>query len=378
MLAQINYLGCFLTPNRQQMDILYKLITEFVKGRANISKDRIFYNVEHGGLGMIDIKEYIAGQQCAWFKRLLNGCSDTYKDMLLTGGYNRLGCAKPGAFEGSPTLGNICESFEKFYELFLKNNYNWKKSSVLYNPLLKNDRGQCLITEQFLLHNRPPMTGNDIYRLKVGDIWQNNRLLSLDEINELLPEQLSLVSYMRLGQYSRCWDKKTLNKPGTGTLCKSINEFITEFKKGSKPFRTVLNSIVAPKMEKHAETAYRRYIECCGLAGPDGTDKKGHVLSWWRRHFMPNRMRDFLYKMVSNTLNVNARLANYAAHADASCTFCKMNGFLPVERETFAHLFYQCPVVSELHVKVAENYWPELNFANDNEKKNTLATRGIL
>jgi hypothetical protein len=97
------------------------------------------------------------------------------------------------------------------------------------------------------------MTRNDIFGLRTGDIWHDNRLNSLDEINDLIPVQLSLVSYMRLSQSSRYWDKKTLNQPNTGKTCKAVRDFIIEFKKGSKPFRNILNSKLAPKWEKHAD-----------------------------------------------------------------------------------------------------------------------------
>jgi hypothetical protein len=92
---------------------------------------------------MIDLKSYIASQQCAWFKRLSNGCNDTYKDMLVSVVYDKLGSVRPGAFNinENPVLGNICASFDTFYECFIKDNSNWKKSSVLYNPILKNNRG---------------------------------------------------------------------------------------------------------------------------------------------------------------------------------------------------------------------------------------------
>jgi Reverse transcriptase (RNA-dependent DNA polymerase) len=61
MLAQINYLGCFLTPTDSQLKIIYLLVSDFIKGRASIGKDRIFFSAAAGGLGMIDINPLTAG-----------------------------------------------------------------------------------------------------------------------------------------------------------------------------------------------------------------------------------------------------------------------------------------------------------------------------
>jgi exonuclease III len=379
MLAQINYLGCVLTPTDRQLDCMHDLVADFIKGKANIGKERIFYETSHGGTGMIDLRQYIIGQQCSWVKRLSNGKNDTYKDIMLSAGFDKPGAVKPGVFAqpNMPVLDNIENSFCKFYDQFLRINGNWQKSSVLFNPLLKNNRAQPTINESFLLHNMPPITTNNISGLKVGDIWSNGRLKSLDEINERLPVQLSLVSYMRLGENSRYWDKKTLNMAYAGLVSKSVTEFLNGLKKGSKQFRSVLNNKLRPKMEKYADKAFRNLLACCGLHNIQITGKRKFVFDWWSHHFMPNRMRDFIFKFVSNTLNVNARLANFVDQADASCTFCKMEGFLPVERESFAHLFFECPITASLHNKVLEKYCPNLRFNNETERR-ALWLLGVL
>jgi exonuclease III len=371
MLAQINYLGCFLLPTVRQVEAMQGLISDFIKGRANIGKDRIFFDTAFGGLGMIDVRSYILSQQCSWIKRLCNGNRDTYKDILLSVGYDNPGTVKPGicAQLNLPVLGNIDHAFGCFYEQFLRENCNWKKSSVLYNPLLKNERGLCTISDQFVMHNRPVMTCNDIATLTIGDIWAEGRLRSLDDINETLPIQLSLVSYMRLGEQSRFWEKKTINSTTNVNQSKTVSDFLNGVKKGSKHFRAILNAKVKPKMEKHAAKVLNNFLTCCGLADVRLAEKSKHFLDWWCHHFMPNRMRDFLFKFISNTLSVNARLANYMEHADAGCTFCKMEGPLPVARETFVHLFHECPSTAKLHSKVIEQYCPELILNNDAEKK---------
>jgi hypothetical protein len=121
-------------------------------------------------------------------------------------------------------------------------------------------------------------------------------------------------------------------------------------------------------MNAYGEKAVKRFLTCCSLPDLNLGVKGKHVLEWWNYHFIENRMRDFLFKYISNTLNTNARLANYAPR-DANCTFCSMSGQFPVERETFAHLFYNCSTIKKLHDKAEEIFWPELNCVNENIKR---------
>jgi hypothetical protein len=78
------------------------------------------------------------------------------------------------------------------------------------------------------------MTREHILQLTLGQVWSNGNINTLEQLNENLPVQLSLVSYMRLAQSSQFWDKKTLrsgddNQTGTGII-----QFFRGFKKGSK------------------------------------------------------------------------------------------------------------------------------------------------
>jgi exonuclease III len=379
MLSQINYLGCFLTPTEQQIQSMYLLVSDFIKGRANISKDRIFFRVEHGGLGMIDIRSYITSQQCAWFKRLNNGNADTYKEILLDNGYGNLGAAEPDRITviDNPVLANLCGSFNKFYNAFLRINNNWKKSSVLYNPLLRNANGKSVVNDQFLRHNLPPLSRDNVSQLTVGMLWSNGRLNSLDEINEHLPVQLSLVSYMRLAHSSQYWDKRAI-RPNTSVHPGiKVSQFLGGFKKGSRPIRNVLDSTINKKSEKYGSKLTKSFVQCCELENLDLGDSGKYILEWWSHHFIGNRMRDFLFKYVSNTLNINSRLAHFVANRDQSCTFCSMNGQRPIARESFEHLFFSCPVVDNLHVQAERQFWPEIAY-NSNQDRKILWLCGLL
>ena len=69
ILSQISYLGSIITPTDEAIRSLRGMIDKFIIGRLNIAKDRICRPHSLGGLGMIDIAEFIVAQQVTWFKR---------------------------------------------------------------------------------------------------------------------------------------------------------------------------------------------------------------------------------------------------------------------------------------------------------------------
>jgi hypothetical protein len=91
----------------------------------------------------------------------------------------------------------------------------------------------------FFAHNTPPITIENAIVIKVADIWHNGRLKSLDEINDMAPVQVSLVTYMRIAETVRFWDKKNM-VPVDNVTGTSLVQFLSKFKKGSKHFRNVL------------------------------------------------------------------------------------------------------------------------------------------
>jgi hypothetical protein len=195
MLAQVSYLGCFISPNKEQLSTLKAIISDFVKGRLNVARDKITLDGKYGGLGMIELDDFITAQQCCWLKRLHNGSPDTYKEIFKILGCDRLDYVDPDSckIENWPILGGIWQAIRRFYVKFTGTGNNWERLPVLFNPLIKMDRGGKLLCNKFFLHNRP-VIGADIAATITGSIlWDGERVKSLDDINLLLPVQLSLA-----------------------------------------------------------------------------------------------------------------------------------------------------------------------------------------
>jgi hypothetical protein len=221
---------------------------------------------------------------------------------------------------------------------------NWEKVPVLHCPLFKMDRGGKLLSKNFFKHNIPVINGAIAARITGKTLWQEDRMRSLDEINQDLPVQLSLASYMRLSAATVFWDKKKL-KHSDGTPSKTLVEFLNTIKRGSKKFRSVLSGGNTSTRESIQKKCITSFVQAAGMVPvPIPVPIPEHILtglkasnflSLWNIHILGNRIRDFLYKFYSNRLGIGARVAHFNEIVNEGCTFCLIS---KTERDFFAFI----------------------------------------
>ena len=54
-----------------------------------------------------------------------------------------------------------------------------------------------------------------------------------------------------------------------------------------------------------------------------------------------------MLKFYSNTLGLASRVAHFNQEVDQRCTFCILKNLNPANRESFVHLFFNCPVTKK-------------------------------
>jgi hypothetical protein len=218
LLSQLNYLGCILDPDPEQLSAIKNMIYGFVRGGLNISIEKVTVPEKFGGAGMIDIDSFLVSQQCAWIKRLSNGKDDIYKQNLRDFGYGAPHFMTPGIVkkEYNPVLAVIGKAFDRFYLDFLKQGGNICKAPVLNNPALVRNRTGKLMDGEFFQHNVPPLSRNQASTIIHEDLFSNGRLKSLNDINMNLPFQISLGTYLRIGEAARLWENLVLGEGGGG------------------------------------------------------------------------------------------------------------------------------------------------------------------
>jgi hypothetical protein len=140
---------------------------------------------------------------------------------------------------------------------------------------------------------------------------------------------------------------------------KTLTDFLASFKKGSKPFRKYLDRSVETKINLRQKTTVKTFFKLINVPIiPDPELEK--FLMLWGYEFLPNKLREFIFKFRSNLLGLNCRVAHFNNNITRNCTFCRAAGVNPGPDETFIHLFYDCNFTKEILSRVKTTLIPEL------------------
>jgi hypothetical protein len=313
-------LGCIIQPTRDQIQTFESIINAFVKGRLQIAKERMTLKLNAGGIGMINISHYITALQAAWIKKINGKVIDNWRRDLVvaTGGNLFVQNGKLLSQYESPILKQIAVSYNEVRKNFLSLDNNLLNSYLLYNPVL--NKGAPDTTMQILKDNLPVLSLEQIASIKICDFW-NNGIRPLDEICDNLGINISLVTYMRVGQLLTRFRTNLVNRirsPG-------IQQIFSSRVKGSKTIRNILyqGTTVGKKI-----TQLRQVSTFYGLIGipvpDDNMVQLTHAL--WGNGFLTNRIREFSFKYFNNMLAVNARIAHFIDNQNPDCTLCGGGG----------------------------------------------------
>ncbi len=377
MYAQIGYVCSILSPTQEQINNYRSIIFSYVNCRAPVAQDRIASPCEVGGLGLFDICDYITSLQASWVKRAYVRTHDNWSYDI-----NKATAGNPLVLhptvinqETNPVLHTIAISWKKFISEFYKQNKNISKAFLLNNPIIHrsgDDRG--ILTENLFAQN-PPIPKTELAKLKIDQIWCNNRMKPFHTVANITSVPLSLNNYMRLGTALTNYHNRLSREQPAINQSISIDHYLVRFKKGSKPIRNILQKPKTDKQQKKLPNYFRTFFRITGLDMPE-TEQLKHFSMSWQMTCLPNRLKDFTFQLIYNKLAVRNRLSHMVVDnpIDRACTFCTIAKQLPAPEETFIHLFWDCTTTSVLLNKLISNFIPELNALGDNELKSFVLT----
>jgi zinc-binding in reverse transcriptase len=154
------------------------------------------------------------------------------------------------------------------------------------------------------------------------------------------------------------------NSTGTGTIATTLQNFITRFKKGSRPFRRYISLFNNAKIKSRNNTTVKSFFHLINLQTPVESEiEKLNIL--WNNSCFPNKLREFAWKFRTNLLGINTRVSHFNANVSRGCTFCSKKNIIPVPDESFVHLFFECPSTRSLLNQFGTNMIPELFNPNN-------------
>ena len=342
--SQINYLGCFLPFNENQLKVLSSLIENFVKGNLKISKTKIFESGEQGGLGLFKLDIFLASQCVAWVRRA-HCCDEQWKRDLLEHSYGTVFNVRGRSLDEKihPILHHIAVSYENLLINFTKRNENFMKAYVYENPALRLDANNpAFLGRGFFSDVEHMQYGGSIRSLTLDKIINADKTLkSKQEFQNLTGIQLSDIKYNKLTGIARTaiqtYTKNVPHEKKTDTL----QNFCMRIRKGSKKYRKIITPIETVGISSNI----RKFSEKIDLIADDQIAIK--LNSLWTKSFFENNMRTFLFKLHNNQLGLNSRVAHFVRDHPSTCTFCDIGQVGEEFQESTSHLFYDCMYVEQ-------------------------------
>jgi hypothetical protein len=296
-----------------------------------------------------------------WLKRADSSTRDTWRFDLNLKTFGNCFTADPELFSPNrnPVLYGLSKSWHSFYREYLVTNNNFKTRYLLNNPLFYELEKNFFLYKHWNAAGTPSMF--HIAKLKLCDCFDlAGKFKTLADLNNTYSINIPLVTYFRLRLAVDNLLKK-LPVPNS-PISVPVRNFLNQFKKGSKRIRNIMtnsksNDNVLPELVGN-------YFKIAGI-----TVENPSTFPWqsWALSFLPNDLRDFLYKYFYNKLGLNSRTFHFGGET-RECTFCAIviRVMGPVPKETFQHLFFECPPIKHCH----EQIFDAVNNANSVHNNN--------
>jgi hypothetical protein len=368
LISPLTHLGCFKLPSRRLLKDLQQAVDKFCKGKINISSARLVTPVDAGGMGLFNIEEFLMAQQCCWVFRCFKSCRDNWRNDLY-----ELSMGNPLSFSPQitdsrrhPVLFDIAVSFERFRTKFDKKNENYLTGGIFFNPILyRKDRDKRTISPDYLCISDNINLTYRFAKIEIQNLCDDYGIRTkIDLANDNL--SLTDLGYGRLSNALNCFlDRMARHRDGNESS-KSVKDEFCFIKKPGRKCRTVLSTARVGTLG--TVSTVKTFFQLIELPYT-GDNSFSDNVSWWNMNFLPNRIRMFAFKFYNNILGINTRTSHFATNPTRACTFCSMVPATPPPDETFLHLFFSCPTVSNWHSNFVTRYLNNPQLMNDDQKK---------
>ncbi len=256
---------------------------------------------------------------------------------------------------------NILDSFKKFRNKYFCMNENFLQAKIVNNPLfLRENPGRaanpagCMDRSFF---------GPDFYKrlqdLKMDSLIVDGSVVPYQRLVDSTNIPFTQAVYLGLITAGNYAVEKYAGKNNSNGTNMPMKDFVCRSKKGSKRFRRVLeknNQAVTIENLRVVQTFFR--LVPAEISDPAAVSRLHCIWTW---HFLSNRQRFFAFQFHNNSLGTKTRIAaryqNGGNILDQRCTFCVKAGSLVPMREDFMHVFYDCPYIAPLVVRVYDIYF---------------------
>ena len=344
ILSKLVYLWILLpNPPDNQIDELQKSIFRFVWGNKNdrINRNASVQNIENGGIGIPDVRQYIKSLKLTWIRKL-NNSNHKWK-ILFSNMY--------------PHLENLnCFGASINIEMLNENSF-WANVFHSYKEFGKK---VCIKTKDHLLNE--PLFHNENFKIGNSTFFFEHWFFSgIVFVKDLLHNDGSFLSFQELKNKYYLDEANFLNYYGCVEAVKrkkrNLNVVFDDNCNNTK--HLTIETILS--VHKGSNKYYNIFIGtenihsyCRKWDAKLNTNLKWSNIFLQVQSIKEIKFRWFYVRVLTRILGTNVTLKAIGLRNDDLCTFCH------VTRESIVHLFTECNVVNQ--------FWFELKqlLSNNN------------
>jgi len=337
--SQINYLGCFLPFTKADWRPIMLEIELYVLGNLKIAKNRLYLQKSEGGIGLIDIEDFIGSQACTWVKRAYFLNDHWKRDMFYFSGGNIFNVKQKNFDrEMNPILFGIAGHFEKLLRCFTADKENFRKANVFENPCFTFDINRPhFLKKSFFTNEEWDLYEHRIKNLCFDQICGIDGVIkSKDEFEHISGINISNLKFEKIVGLARCSLLKYTRVRTLEKKTDTIQNFLMRIKKGSRRIR----KIVEKKIENRVTGNISKYAELTETI--IDANNSAILNNSWSYNYLDNGTRTFIFKFFNNIIGLNTRVAHFVRGHPRTCTFCDIAEEPYENDETTLHLFYDC------------------------------------
>ncbi len=340
LVSQINYLGAICSPSDVMLADLQSTLNKYCVNKTKMSKDRLYLSPGPGGLGLIDLRDFLNCQKSVWVFRANKSVRDNWQfDLFHLCNNNILSIAATDIDALlHPILYDLTVAFTSFKQCHerLDNNF-------LLAPVLNNPRDDRHLDYEFFHELCADPNFSVISRVAYRDLFLGNRFKMIGQLELVLGTPINNDVYLLLRNafnYFKLYHHKQLSLT-------SVPVAITHYSFIKKPGVCLRRLLANSKKQKNivSQQNIKTFCNVTDLAWPDNFCFKTPV-GCWNINYLPCRFVTFLFKFINNSLGLNTRVSHFDNLVNRTCTLCRVSNVPNVQDETFLHLFFTCPISS--------------------------------
>jgi exonuclease III len=367
LLSQVTFPGTVLVPSQEQLITISSLIEDFVTHGIVIAKNRIYAPPKKGGLGLVNVENFIAAQKCAWIRRCFYRINDAWRWEFLRNTNFSLSTVRLECFnqESNPLLWNIANAVAKFQVKYWMKNENYLEAPVFNNLFFLREKPRPrapdpgVVSLNMVRRDTRDRFRQELLSLKMKVLIQDGAIVEYNEVCRTTGIPFTANEYFILVSAAAFARERYGNKPNSNGLNVCIVESVYSKKGKSKKYRRYLDYAQAEMPVSELKTV-KTFFGLINRPVPE-PELCGMLHSLWNCQFLPNRVRFFAFQFYNNSLptgnRVAARYRNIpGANFNDRCTFCRKANVANPAREEFVHVFFSCPSIELCVGRYMERY----------------------